>query len=103
MSEYQHIQKMEEIMVEHETMLKKLEEALQAFENTQHDYKELLDYYYSEQRFLDLQADENHLLPAELQRGVLSEDGIYNLSMDTQNMAIHMMEVALKFLKNNLE
>ena len=101
--EYKHIEKMEDIMVKQENLLKQLEEVVDAFENNQQDYKELMEYYYSDQRFLDLEADENNLIPEELDRGVLSEDGIYNLSLDTQNMAIHMMEVAVKVLKTNLE
>ena len=101
--EYKHIEKMEDIMVKQENLLKQLEEVLDAFENNQQDYKELMEYYYSDQRFLDLEADENNLIPEELDRGVLSEDGIYNLSLDTQNMAIRMMEVAVKVLKTNLE
>ena len=102
-SEYKHIQKMESIMVMQENLLKQLEEVLDAFENSQQDYQELLKYYYSNQRFLDLEADENNLIPDEIARGVLSEDGIYNLSLDTQNMAIRMMEVAVKVLKTNIE
>ena len=90
-------------MVMQENLLKQLEEVLDAFENSQQDYQELLKYYYSNQRFLDLEADENNLIPDEIARGVLSEDGIYNLSLDTQNMAIRMMEVAVKVLKTNIE
>ena len=41
--------------------------------------KELGAYYESRQWRYDLEADEEGILPADLKRGVLSEDGIYNL------------------------
>lgn len=40
---------------------------------------ELLDYYEGGQWLLDYQADERGELPPELKRGVLSQDGIWNL------------------------
>lgn len=41
--------------------------------------KELTDYYESGQWLLDYEADERGELPPELKRGVLSQDGIWNL------------------------
>ena len=41
--------------------------------------EELTYYYESEDWKSDFAADENGLLPADLKRGVLSEDGIYNV------------------------
>ncbi|MBO4268405.1 MAG: DUF4298 domain-containing protein [Bacteroidaceae bacterium] len=40
---------------------------------------QLDDYYGSPEWFDDLQADEKGLLPKGLKRGVLSEDGIYDV------------------------
>ena len=40
---------------------------------------ELVSYYTSAEWKQDLEADEAGLLPQKLPRGVLSEDGIYNL------------------------
>ncbi len=40
---------------------------------------ELTQYYSSPQWREDFEADEKGLLPKTLRRGVLSEDGIYNL------------------------
>ncbi len=39
----------------------------------------LEDYYVSNEWKQDYEADEHSLLPKDLNRGVLSEDGIYNL------------------------
>lgn len=41
--------------------------------------QELTDYYFGGQWLADYQADERGELPADLKRGVLSEDGVWNL------------------------
>ena len=40
---------------------------------------ELRDYYSGGQWLLDYEADERGELPADLKRGVLSQDGLWNL------------------------
>lgn len=40
--------------------------------------QELTHYYENGQWMQDFQADERGELPADLKRGILSEDGIYN-------------------------
>ncbi len=99
MEKYEHITKMETIMVDHEEMLKALNQHLDALEARQEDYAALLEYYYSDQRNQDLEDEENHRIPQTLARGVLSEDGIFDLVGDYRDTAIRMMEVALKMLK----
>ena len=46
------------------------------------DVAELSKYYGSELWKMDFAADETGILPPELKRGVLSEDGIWNLLSD---------------------
>ena len=41
--------------------------------------KELLDYYENSQWRQDYELDEQGLLPGQLKRGILSQDGLYNL------------------------
>ena len=41
--------------------------------------RELMDYYFGGQWLADYQADERGELPKNLKRGVLSEDGVWNL------------------------
>ena len=41
--------------------------------------RELMDYYFGGQWLQDYQADERGELPKGLKRGVLSEDGVWNL------------------------
>ena len=40
---------------------------------------ELVQYYESGQWLRDYELDEQGLLPPDLKRGVLSQDGVYNL------------------------
>lgn len=42
-------------------------------------FDELIHYYTGGQWLKDFELDERGLLPADLKRGVLSEDGVYNL------------------------
>lgn len=47
--------------------------------NLQKMLYELTSYYESGQWLKDFEADERGELPKDLKRGVLSEDGVYNL------------------------
>ena len=42
------------------------------------DLSVLLDYYENGQWLQDYRLDEQGLLPSDLKRGILSEDGFYN-------------------------
>ena len=46
--------------------------------------QELTDYYENGQWMADYKADEAGLLPQDLKRGVLSEDGVYNLLFEIE-------------------
>lgn len=46
----------------------------------------LKEYYENGQWLHDYELDENGLLPKELKRGVLSQDGLYELIYDIENM-----------------
>lgn len=100
MKKYEHITEMETILDEHQQKLEELNGLLDFFEKHQEEYEKLIAYYYSEQRTQDLEDDENHLIPDDLKRGVLSEDGIYNFLLDHYDTGIRMMEIALKIIKS---
>ena len=99
--DYSHITQMENIMIRQEKNVEKLGSILEELDGCQKDYEALTAYYYSEQRERDLEDEENHRIPNDLKRGVLSEDEVYNLFLDTHDAAIHMMETALRLLKTN--
>ncbi len=56
--------------------------ALDKYEAVQEDIKALRKYYDSRQWKQDYADDEAGQLPADLKRGVLSDDGIWNLLED---------------------
>ena len=63
-----------------------LDKAIENFENTFPQIEELIEYYQSELWYEDFEADMNGMLPQDLKRGILSEDGIYNLLTDYQRL-----------------
>lgn len=63
-----------------------LDAALEQFRAISSDMEELIAYYESDLWREDFNADEEGKLPADLKRGVLSEDGIYNLLTDYQRL-----------------
>ena len=65
-------------------VVKRLEQALEDFASLEPDITELQTYYCGPDWRADFEADEAGLFPKELKRGVLSEDGIYNLIADYQ-------------------
>lgn len=63
---------------------KRLEAALYKWESVQEAIAALDEYYGSDLWKQDLADDEAGLLPDDLKRGVLSEDGIWNLLEDAR-------------------
>lgn len=94
----QRIEEMEKNLHHQVEMLRQLEEVAKAYEASQSEYQDLQDYYYSDQYMQDFDAagrGEFDKIPA----GILSEDAIYNLIMDRQQVAISLLELATKMLK----
>lgn len=100
MSKYKHITKMEKILDEHREKLNELEISLNFLMKNFDEFKELVEYYYSDQRKKDLEEDEKGLISTDIKRGVLSEDSIYNLMMNYYELSIQMMELSTHYFKN---
>ena len=64
--------------------VKRLEAALDKWKSVQEAIAALDEYYGSDLWKQDLADDEAGLLPDDLKRGVLSEDGIWNLLEDAR-------------------
>ena len=73
------IKKMEAALDASEAAIRNLSDALDEYEAVTEQFHELEEYYGSEDWRSDFEADEAGLLPLDLKRGVLSEDGIYDL------------------------
>ena len=81
MTRIERIQKMESLFDKSEEVIKRLEAALEDFAELEGDISELEAYYDKDWR-KDFEADEAGKLPKDLKRGVLSEDGLWNLLED---------------------
>lgn len=73
---------------EKENQFDRVQEALYRLEQAIADFYAIQDlvtdlsHYYDRDWRTDFEADERGELPANLKRGVLSEDGLYNLLME---------------------
>ena len=94
------IREMEHSLNETEAALRRLNAALDAYEQVQPSVALLSAYLGSEEWRQDLAADEKGLLPTDLHRGVLSEDGIWNLLEENRDLALRMAAMANTVLKN---
>ena len=63
-----------------------LEEAVAEYEDFKDELEVLKDYMDSGEWKEDYEADEAGLVPSDLKRGVLSEDGLYNLLHDAEEI-----------------
>lgn len=73
--------------------VKALEKALDYYETVKIDIDRLTDYLDSGAWREDFEADEAGLVPPHIKRGVLSEDGLYNLLGDIVSVNEKMQEL----------
>ena len=79
MKQTERITHMETLFDKSQEVINRLNQALDDFAALQADIDELETYYTSSQWRKDFEADETGKLPKDLKRGVLSEDGLWNL------------------------
>ncbi len=84
---------MEQLMERASSAVINFSAALDKFVEAQQAIAALSDYYGSDEWKQDFADDEAGLLPADLKRGVLSEDGIWNLLADNRELMNRMREV----------
>lgn len=80
------IRQMEQRLDRAMSAVKRLTTALEKWDATKADIQALDEYYGSDLWRQDFADDEAGLLPADLKRGVLSEDGIWNLLTDVREL-----------------
>lgn len=86
MKQIERVKQMELRMERAAKAVMELSVALDNYEAAQEDIVAINDYYGSEEWKQDYADDEAGLLPADLKRGVLSEDGIWNLLSDASEL-----------------
>ena len=87
------VKKMEDILHRQLDLMASLRNQLAEVEASQADFEALLAYYQSQTFMEDLSLEEKgHFMG--MTRGVLSEDGVYNLLFDREEVAEKLREVA---------
>jgi hypothetical protein len=87
MEQIERIKQMELRMERAAKAVMELSAALDNYESVHEDIAELDNYYGSEMWKQDYADDEAGRLPADLKRGVLSEDGIWILLSDARELS----------------
>lgn len=100
METIERIQHFEQLLDTVAPALKDLEAALDRFDEVQEAVQELSAYYGSEEWHADLAEDESGNLPGDLKRGVLSEDGIYDVLSDHYALTVRLLDTVSAILKN---
>ncbi len=85
-NQIERIREMEQRMERVAKTVEELMTALSHFKALNDDLEELDQYYGSDEWKQDLAADEAGRLPRDLKRGVLSEDGLWNLLSEVREM-----------------
>ena len=94
MEQEERITQMEQRMERAAAAVMSLSAALDRYEEVLEDISALEAYYDSDVWKQDFADDEAGKIPADLRRGVLSEDGIWNLLTDARELVerLHKIE-----------
>lgn len=88
------IMQMEKVLNRLLDNLQKAEAALDSYAEITSDVAILDKYYSGAEWWADLAADEEGRLPEDLERGVLSEDGIYNAFFYVDSLRQRLQDLA---------
>ena len=86
MEQIERIRKMEQLFDLAKEAMEEPMISLETYEKAQEAIAVLSEYYGSKEWKQDYADDEAGLLPKDLKRGVLSEDGLWNLLSDWQEV-----------------
>ena len=93
MEQIERIKTMEQYLDRASQAVMRLSVALDDYVEAQEALRELDAYYGSDEWKQDFADDEAGRLPQDLRRGVLSEDGIWNLLNDSRDLNTRMQEM----------
>ena len=102
MEQIERIKQMEQHMDCASAAVMELSATLDKYVEAQKSITILNEYYGSNEWHQDYADDEAGNLPKDLKRGVLSEDGIWNLLSDCREMNVRLLETVMNIMKNNL-
>ena len=99
MNQLERITLMEQYLDEAKAILKAYSEALRAYQEIQPKLRELAGYYSGEDWRKDFEDDEAGRLPADLKRGVLSEDTVYNVLSCNSELQAETLETIAEIFR----
>lgn len=102
MNRIQRIQKMEQYFDAASEAVNALSEALDKYEEAQKALMKLSEYLDGPMWIGDFEADEAGKLPKDLKRGVLSEDGLYDLLAKNRIMVAQMADAISYFISKSV-
>lgn len=100
MTAKEEIVRLERIYEDTEATLEEVEKALEKLDANFESFSELKDYCFGEDWREDYEAS-NMGAYADIKHGILSEDAIYNQFAERQEIALRMIEMATKILRQN--
>ena len=86
------IQHMEQYFNQATTAVKALQDALELYKQAQEAIRQLTTYYDGPLWRQDFEADAAGQLPPTLRRGVLSEDGLWNLLSEVKALELQSVK-----------
>ena len=99
MDQIERITHYETLLNEASDALALLGDALEGYRAVQGKIRELDAYYGSDEWRQDFEDDEAGKLPEDLPRGVLTEDGVWDLLTDERELAALMSEYAAECIR----
>lgn len=93
MTQTERIILMESYLDEANSAMKNFSDSLERYHKAQSKIHELSEYYSNGQWRLDFEDDEAGKIPANIKRGVLSEDALYDLLSDNDSVLEHAEEI----------
>ena len=94
MTQIERIRHMEQHLDTANAAITELNAALDRYIAAQDQIHALAGYYDGGDWREDYEADEAGILPADLKRGVLSQDALYDLLSDNRELLLRMTEIA---------
>ena len=101
MEQIERIKQMELRLERAAAVVMEMSATLDMYEAALEDIKTLDEYYSSDEWKQDFADDEAGLLPKDLKRGVLSEDGIWNLLSDARELKDRLVGMLAAKTQNN--
>ena len=101
MEQIERIKQMELRLERAAAVVMEMSATLDMYEAALEDIKALDEYYGSDEWKQDFADDEAGLLPKDLKRGVLSEDGIWNLLSDARELNDRLVGMLAVKTQNN--